>query len=180
MSLSPPLTPDSRKPDCSKVLKPLRPNAFGVPAKPLCVVLQSSQKTQRARAVGSTQRATPWIVRAAPLAVLVYPNAAVGVLAGTCMPPLQFHLLTLVSVGMRALAARRAGFWAAGLVEAALRLLAEWQGVLTIVAAAVALLSVWPFLPSGQTKRGCGRQLAQRHNGTDTLRRSARVRARHT
>jgi hypothetical protein len=122
---------------------------------------------------GSTQRATPWIARAAPLAVLVYPNAAVGLLAGTCMPPMQFLILTLVSIGMRALAARRAGFWAAGLVDAALRLVAEWQGVLTIVAAAVALLSVWPFLPSGVTS---GRQCEQR---TDTLRRSARVRARH-
>ena len=103
--------------------------------------------------MSSTQRATPWIVRAAPLAVLVYPNAAVGVLAGTCMPPTQFLLLTLISVGVRAFAARWAGFWAAGLVDAALRLLTEWQGVLTIVAAAAALLSIWPFLPGGGGER---------------------------
>jgi hypothetical protein len=40
------------------------------------------------------------------------------------------------------------GRWAAGLVEAALQLLREWHAVLTIVATAVALLSVWPFLPA--------------------------------
>lgn len=95
------------------------------------------------------QRATPWFVRAAPLAVVVYPNAAVGVMAGAAsMPPLHFVALTLLSIGVRAYAARQAGWWAAGLVEAALQLLREWHAVLTIVATAVALLSVWPFLPA--------------------------------
>ena len=52
-------------------------------------------------------------MRAAPLAVVVYPNAAVGVMAGAAsMPPLHFVALTLLSIGVRAYAARQAGWCA--------------------------------------------------------------------
>jgi len=91
----------------------------------------------------------PWFEKAAPVCIVVFPNAAVGVLAGTSrMDPARFISLTVVSVLARLVLFRFLGQLAGSLVDAILQKLETYQVWVTAVTVIMGLCSIRAYLNS--------------------------------